>query len=312
MMVQSCPVARSNATVPTISEPNGISSAVAGALRKPSRGSTSDGVSIPLPRTTTNASRPQILRWERIQGRWSTVGGFDATPTQLLYSHGFAQDATPEAAARGHACLIAWRGHCLQEVAHERLGSTPHGLHDHMLEGRPRMKRIALRLVVAASLVGVAFFLVPSSRQAHGETAPIFVRDIPPGYREWRLISVAHEEGDLNDLRAILGNDVAMKAYREQVLPFPDGTIIARLAWSHDPSAENNKAFGRPQSFVAGLPKNGVQFMVKDSKKYASTGGWGFAHLDDGKSAPDAVLNKCFSCHEAVQHRDLVFTRYAP
>ena len=77
------------------------------------------------------------------------------------------------------------------------------------------------------------------------------------------LISVAHEAGDLNDLRAILGNDVAIKAYREGKLPFPDGAIIARLAWNYVPSDENNKIFGRAQSFVAGSPTN-VQFMVKD------------------------------------------------
>jgi hypothetical protein len=61
----------------------------------------------------------------------------------------------------------------------------------------------------------------------------------------WKLISVAHEEGSLNDLRALLGNDVTIKAYREGKLPFPDGTIIARLAWSYVPSEENNKVFGR-------------------------------------------------------------------
>ncbi len=86
------------------------------------------------------------------------------------------------------------------------------------------------------------------------------------------LISVAREEGSLNDIRAILGSDKAINAYREGKLPFPIGTIIARIAWSYDPSEENNKVFGRPQSFVAGHPKNGVQFMVKDSRKYASTG----------------------------------------
>jgi hypothetical protein len=75
-----------------------------------------------------------------------------------------------------------------------------------------------------------------------------------------------------------LGNDPAIKAYRERKLPFPEGTIIDRLAWNYVPSEENNRAFGRPQSFVAGPPKNGVQFMLKDSKKYASTGGWGFDH----------------------------------
>ena len=85
---------------------------------------------------------------------------------------------------------------------------------------------------------------------------------------------MAHEEGNLNDLRALLGNELAIKAYREGKLPFPDGTIIARLAWSYVPSEENNRVFGRSQSFVAG-PATNVQFMVKDSKKYAATGGWG-------------------------------------
>ena len=125
------------------------------------------------------------------------------------------------------------------------------------------------------TLAGVVGFTAPASRPADKEAAPIFVTNIPVGYRDWRFISVAREEGSLNDIRAILGNDKAIKAYRDGKLPFPDGTIIARLAWSYDSSEENNKVFGSPQSFVAGHPKNGVQFMVKDSRKYATTGGWG-------------------------------------
>jgi hypothetical protein len=125
---------------------------------------------------------------------------------------------------------------------------------------------------------------------------------------------VAHEAGDLNDLRAILGNDVAMKAYREGKTLFPEGTIIARIAWSYVPSEENNKVFGRSQSFVPGPPPDWyLQFMVKDSKKYAATGGWGFAQFDrDGKPAGEAVHKKCFPCHEPAKARDFVFTRYAP
>ncbi len=173
------------------------------------------------------------------------------------------------------------------------------------------MRRIALSLVAVATLANVLAFTATASRHAAQETAPIFVKTIPPGYRDWRLISVAREEGELNDIRAILGNDEAIKAYREGKLPFPEGTIIARIAWSYDSSEENNKTFGRPQSFVAGTPKNGVQFMIKDSKKYASTGGWGYAHFDDGKPADDAVLKTCFPCHQAIQARDFVFTQYA-
>ena len=174
------------------------------------------------------------------------------------------------------------------------------------------MRRIVFVLVAGVALAGVVAYIAPASGQADREAAPIFGVKIPPGYRDWRLISVAHEEGSLNDLRAILGNDVAIKAYREGNRTFPDGTIIARLAWSYVPLEESEKAFGRRQSFVAGPPKNGVQFMVKDSRKYASTGGWGFAQFDDGKPASEAVHNTCFSCHATVKARDFVFNRYAP
>ena len=129
------------------------------------------------------------------------------------------------------------------------------------------MKRIAFLLVAVAAVAGVVAFTVPASGHADGEAAPIFGVKIPPGYRDWRLISVAHEEGNLNDLRAILGNDTAIKTYREGKLPFPDGTIIARIAWSYVPSEENNKVFGRPQSFVPGpAPDWYLQLMVRTQK----------------------------------------------
>jgi len=167
-------------------------------------------------------------------------------------------------------------------------------------------------LVVVGLVAGAVTNMSPASGDASGDAAPIFGVKIPEGYRDWRLISVAHEEGKLNDIRAILGNDLAIKAAREGKLPYPDGTIIARLAWSYDPLAESSEAFGRPQSYVAGAPKNGVQFMVKDSRKYASSGGWGFAQFDQGKPASEAVHNTCSSCHAAVKARDFVFNRYAP
>jgi hypothetical protein len=174
------------------------------------------------------------------------------------------------------------------------------------------MKQIAFFLVAVATVAGVLAFTAPTTGGADVEAAPIFGIKIPHGYRDWRLISVAHEEGNLNDLRAILGNDVAIEAYRGEKLPFPDGTIIARLAWNYVPSEENNKVFGRSQSFVAGSATN-VQFMVKDSRKYAATGGWGYAQFDkDGKPADEAPLKTCFPCHEAIKARDFVFTRYTP
>jgi hypothetical protein len=173
------------------------------------------------------------------------------------------------------------------------------------------MKRIPFLLVAVVTLACVILFSAPMSGHADEEAVPIFGIKIPPGYRDWKLISVAHEEGNLNDLRALLGNDVAIKAYRDEKLPFPDGAIIARLAWNYVPSEENNKVFGRSQSFVAGTATN-IQFMVKDSTKYAATGGWGFAQFKDGKPADQTLLRTCFPCHEPVKARDFVFTQYAP
>jgi cytochrome P460 len=108
----------------------------------------------------------------------------------------------------------------------------------------------------------------------------------------------------------VLGTLQWLSTYREQKVPFPEGTIIARLAWNYVPSEENNKVFGRDQSFVAGPPTN-VQFMVKDSKKYAATGGWGFAQFKNGKPDDKADLKTCFPCHEPIKARDFVFTQYA-
>ena len=79
---------------------------------------------------------------------------------------------------------------------------------------------------------------------------------------------------------------------------------------------KNNKvlATGFPgaglQSFVASSAVN-VQFMVKDSKKYAATAGWGFADFTNGKPGNEALHKTCFSCHEPAKDRDYVFTRYA-
>jgi hypothetical protein len=176
------------------------------------------------------------------------------------------------------------------------------------------MKRVAFLLFVVAASAPVVVHMARASAQGGGEAAPIFGIKIPAGYRDWRLISVAHEEGGLNDIRAILGNNTAIGAYREEKLPFPDGTIIARIAWSYVPSEENDKVFGRQQSFVPGPATDWyLQLMVKNSKKYAATGGWGFAQFNkDGKPADEAKLKTCFPCHVPVKARDFVFTRYAP
>jgi hypothetical protein len=66
------------------------------------------------------------------------------------------------------------------------------------------MKRIAFCWVAVAAMAGVVASTAPASGRADEEVAPIFGVKIPPGYRDWRLISVTHEKGNLNELRAIL------------------------------------------------------------------------------------------------------------
>jgi Cytochrome P460 len=173
------------------------------------------------------------------------------------------------------------------------------------------MKRIVFLLVAIAAVAAVVASLALASRHADEEAAPIFGVTIPPGYRDWKLISVTHEEGEFNQLRAQLGNDIAIKAYREGKLPFPDGAIIVALHWKRVPSDEDNKVFGRVQAFVAGSAVN-MQVMVKDSKKYAATGGWGFGDFKDGKPSDATLHEKCFPCHSPAKASDYVFTRYAP
>ena len=158
--------------------------------------------------------------------------------------------------------------------------------------------------------------------QTHGgnNASPIFGVTVPPGYRDWRLISVKQltgAGGKLKQLRAQLGNDIAIEAFRQGKIPFPDGTIIAALHWNEASSDADNKvlADGFPglglEGTFAGSAVN-VQFMVKDSKKYAATGGWGFGDFTNGKPGDVALHAKCFPCHQPAKDRDFVFTRYAP
>jgi Cytochrome P460 len=180
----------------------------------------------------------------------------------------------------------------------------------------PSFKAVA---VLTAILFITLFAIVPfvialltaarSAAQLTGagadEASPIFGVTIPQGYRQWELIAPAEEAAPLNELRAILGNKSAVDAYQSGTLPFPDGTVLVKLAWKHIQSPE----FG-PASIPGAATT--VQVMVKDSRKYAATGGWGFGRFVNGRPADEAQHKTCFACHEAgVKGHDFVFTRLA-
>jgi len=179
------------------------------------------------------------------------------------------------------------------------------------------MRRFVFAMIAVAALGGAGAMMAPASGQTDEEAAPIYGIKIPAGYRDWRLISVNHLAGStVKQVRAQLGNDIAIKAFREGKLPFPDGSIIVALHRNDVSADENNKvlATGFPgaglQSFIAGPPVN-IQFMIKDSKKYAGSGGWGYADFTNGRPGNEALHKTCFPCHEPAKDRDYVFTRYA-
>ena len=144
--------------------------------------------------------------------------------------------------------------------------------------------------------------------QAGSLASPLYGVTIPDGYRRWQLVAPAQEAPPLDELRATLGNDVAIRAYARGAgpTPFPDGTVLVKLAWKHVPS---------PEFELASIPgaATTVQVMVKDSKKYAATGGWGYGRFVDGQPVDEAQHRTCFACHQSrAKARDYVFTRYAP
>ena len=172
-----------------------------------------------------------------------------------------------------------------------------------------------LSKLISAVIVMSSLFAISAASPQQGKASrdrQAVAIGLPRDYRDWRVISIAHEEGSLNDIRAILGNRAAVEAYRSGTRPFPDGAALVRLAYRYVPSNRNNTAFGQPQSFVAGEPTN-VQISLKNAKRFRSTGGWGYAQFKDGRVDPTAqTAQTCAACHARMEFdRDRVFTDYA-
>ena len=164
---------------------------------------------------------------------------------------------------------------------------------------------IALAISATAS-AAPAISEAASAAHATPSASPIYGVTIPDGYRKWQFIAPAQETPPLDELRVVLGNPTAIAAVEKNQLPFPDGTILVKLAWKRVQSTES------PPAYVPGAATT-VQVMVKDAKKYAATGGWGFGRFINGKAVDAAQHQTCFACHQAlVKNHDYVFTRLAP
>ena len=137
------------------------------------------------------------------------------------------------------------------------------------------------------------------------------------GYESWQVVSISQ---DGPHVAAILANPVMIKAYQAGIpgngKPFPDGAKLAKIHWN----PKKMEAF--PAATVPGTQAN-VDFMVKDSRRFADSSGWGWGTFDyDPKSdtftpgtladkPPQGNDAKCgFACHTTVKTRDYVFTDY--
>lgn len=136
------------------------------------------------------------------------------------------------------------------------------------------------------------------SKATEGAAKPVHGK-----YIDWRLLGVSHRE-DKKTLRAILGNDTAIEAARnDQTKPWPDGSVLAKVVWKE--STHPNW----PQAIVPGEFAS-AEAMVKDSVKYAGTGGWGFGRWEAGQLVmhEEAKAKECFACHAPMKHNDYVYT----
>jgi len=173
------------------------------------------------------------------------------------------------------------------------------------------MWRICAAVTIAATLVSLPF----AGSSAGEAVSPIYGVAIPAGYREWQAVGASEELGQLNELRIIFGNAIAIDALKRGTRPFPDGSILVKAGWKRVASARDDAALGSPQVFVPGARSSiaDVQLIVKDAKKYAASGGWGYGKFENGTPLSPAIHQTCFACHAAnVRANDFVFTHYAP
>ena len=179
-----------------------------------------------------------------------------------------------------------------------------------------RMRAVAIGAVVLAGLVGIALAAQDKySVQVPNGLAFSECR----GYEDWQNVAVSQTDGAL---AVIVANPVMIQAYRAGVpgngKPFPDGSRMAKIHWKPEKSADAPD----PSTRVPGTLHD-VDCMVRDSKRFADSGNWGwgafkydaasdtFTPATTANEPPQGNDAKCgLACHTSVKTRDYVFTEY--
>jgi hypothetical protein len=175
-------------------------------------------------------------------------------------------------------------------------------------------------LIISVSVVALAVGTAISARNGHAPAvpkSPAFSEF--PGFERWSVIAVSENGGKI---AAILGNPAMIAAYESGIpgngKPFPDGAKMAKIHWI--PRHQQTQ----PGNPVVPGALHDIDFMLKDSKRFADSGGWGFAAFEyeakSGKfrpanltdSPPEGNDAKCgYACHTIARDHDFVFTAYA-
>ena len=189
-----------------------------------------------------------------------------------------------------------------------------------------KMKRKNIpAIVIAIGLLSVLSVLVLADQDKYSLQVPNGLAFSEfRGYEDWQAVGPS-ETGALNVIRVMLANPVMMKAYREGIpangKPFPDGSKMAKIVWKQKEITTAPFSASTPDTVPDTLED--VEFMEKDSKRFADSGGWGWAvfkydaasktfrvgNLSD--KPPQANDAKCgFACHTIAKAKDYIFTAY--
>jgi len=137
------------------------------------------------------------------------------------------------------------------------------------------------------------------------------------GYDDWAAVSVSHPQGSKEKLNLIVANPTMIDAYRAGIpgngQAFPDGSKTVKVSWHPEASKVAPFVVQEPEKLL------GVGCMVKDSKRFADTGSWGYGQFTYDPAtdtfAPDTIAQgndaTCgAACHQAAAATDYVFTSY--
>jgi hypothetical protein len=187
-------------------------------------------------------------------------------------------------------------------------------------------------LPVVVAIVALALAVLGGRASSAQEKQDKYTLQVPGGlafsevrgYEDWQLVAPSLTDSS-NVIRAILANPVMIEAYREGIpangKPFPDGSKIVKLVWARKQLTDPPWSASNPDTVPGDL--NDIEFIVKDSKRFPDTHGWGYAVFEydtaSGTFAPGTATSKppqandakCgAACHRLAASTDFIFTAY--